>query len=41
MTEHEVELKINSMKTKTCELDDIPAHILKSMLPWILPLSDG
>ena len=38
LTEKEVSLIIKQMKTKTCELDDIPTDILKSMLPKVIGL---
>ena len=38
MTIKEVTLIIKHMKTKSCELDDIPTDILKQMLPWVLSL---
>ena len=38
MTESEVHRVINSLKTKSCELDTIPTDILKKMLPTILLL---
>ena len=31
-------LIIKQMKTKSCELDDIPTNILKQMLPWVIKL---
>ena len=37
MTEDQVELIVKSMKTKSCELDPIPAHLLKQLLPTVLP----
>ena len=36
MTEHQVELMVKSMKTKSCELDAIPTEVLKAMLPAVL-----
>ena len=38
MTEKEVLLTIKWMKTKSCELDDIPTDILKQMLPKVIGL---
>ena len=38
MTESEILKVINSLKTKSCELDTIPTDILKKMLPSIVPL---
>ena len=38
MTVAEVTLIIKSMKSKSCELDIIPTHILKQMLPSIADL---
>ena len=38
MTEHQVLKAINSLKSKSCELDTIPTHILKQMMPMVLPL---
>ena len=38
MTTKEVALIIKRMKTKSCELDDIPTDILKQMLPWVIEL---
>ena len=37
MTEEQVELIVKSMKTKSCELDPIPTHLLKQLLPTVLP----
>ena len=37
MTESKVYLIIKSMKTKSCELNDILTNILKALLPKILP----
>ena len=37
MTENQVELIIKNMKSKHCELDCIPMHILKEMMPVVLP----
>ena len=37
MTEEQVELIVKSMKTKSCELDPISMHLLKQLLPTILP----
>ena len=38
MTEKEVLLIIKRMKTKSCELDDMPTDILKQMLPKVIGL---
>ena len=38
MSEDEVFKVINSLKSKSCELDVIPADIFKLLLPTILPL---
>ena len=38
MSTREVTLIINSMKAKLCELDCIPTHILKMLLPKTAPL---
>ena len=38
MTEGEVYKVINSLKSKSCELDVIPMDIFKTLLPTILPL---
>ena len=38
MTIKEVTLIIKHMKTKSCELDDIPTDVLKQMLPWVIEL---
>ena len=38
MTVKEVDLIIKQMKTKSCELDDIPTNILKQMLPQVIGL---
>ena len=38
LTVKEVTLIIKQMKTKSCELDDIPTDILKFMLPWVIKL---
>ena len=38
LMEQHAMLIIKQMKTKTCELDDIPASILKRILPTIGPL---
>ena len=38
MTEKEVLRVITSLKTKSCEMDSIPTHILKKMIPAVLPL---
>ena len=38
MTEKEVLLIIKQMKTKSCELDDMPTNILKQMLPKVIGL---
>ena len=38
MTEKEVLRVITSLKTKSCEMDSIPTHILKKMTPAVLPL---
>ena len=37
MTENQVKLIIKNMKSKHCELDCIPMHILKEMMPVVLP----
>ena len=37
MTENQVELIIKNMKSKHCKLDCIPTHILKEMMPVVLP----
>ena len=38
MTEHQMELIVKTMKSKTCELDAIPTEILKTILPTVLPV---
>ena len=38
LTEKQVSLIIKQMKSKTCELDDIPTKILKKILPTVCPL---
>ena len=38
MTTNKVSLIIQWMKTKSCELDDIPTNILKQMLPQVIEL---
>ena len=38
MTEKQISLIIKQMKSKTCELDDIPTNILKKILPVVCPL---
>ena len=38
MTEKQISLIIKQMKSKTCELDDIPTSILKKILPVVCPL---
>ena len=38
LTKKEVSLIIKRMKTKTCELDNIPTDILKQMLPKVIGL---
>ena len=38
ITEGEVYKVINSLKSKSCELDVIPTDIFKTLLPTILPL---
>ena len=38
LTEKQVMLIIKQMKTKTCELDDLPTNILKRILPRVIPL---
>ena len=38
MTEKQISLIIKQMKSKTCELDDIPTNILKKILPTVCPL---
>ena len=38
MSTREVTLIINSMKAKSCQLDCIPTHILKMLLPKTAPL---
>ena len=37
VSENETRLLISSMKTKTCELDVLPTHILKQLLDTIVP----
>ena len=37
MTESEVKTIIMTMKSKSCEINPIPTHILKQLLPSILP----
>lgn len=37
-TEKQVTLIIKQMKSKTCELDDLPTDILKCILPRVIPL---
>ena len=37
MMEEQVELIINQMKTKSCELDPIPTAVLKKMMPVLKP----
>ena len=36
MTENQVKLIIKNMKSKHCELDCIPTHVLKEMMPVVL-----
>ena len=38
MTESEVKTIIMSMKTKSCEIDPIPTHIFKQLLPSVIPI---
>ena len=38
MTESEVKANIMTMKSKSCEINPIPIHIFKQLLPLILPL---
>ena len=38
LTEKQTALIIKQMKSKTCELDDIPTNILKKILPIVCPL---
>ena len=38
MTESEVKTIIMSMKSKSCEIDPIPTHILKQLLPSVIPI---
>ena len=38
MTEDQVLKAINSLKSKSCELDTIPTHILKQMMSRVLTL---
>ena len=38
LTVKEVTLIIKQMRTRSCELDDIPTDILKLMLPWVIKL---
>ena len=38
LMEKQTMLIIKQMKTKTCELDDIPTNILKRILPTVCPL---
>ena len=38
MMEQQVELIAKSMKTKSCEMDSIPTHILKAMFPMVIPV---
>ena len=37
ITENQVELIIKNIKSKHCELDCIPTHVLKEMMPVVLP----
>ena len=37
MTENQFELIIKNMMSKHCELDCIPTHVLKEMMPVVLP----
>ena len=38
LTENQTALLIKQMKSKSCELDDIPTNILKKILPHVCPL---
>ena len=38
MTESEVNTIIMSMKSKSCEIDLIPTHIFKQLLPSVIPI---
>ena len=38
MTESEVKTIIISMKSKSCEIDPIPTHIFKQLLPSVIPI---
>ena len=38
MTEYEVKTIIMSMKSKSCEIDPIPTHIFKQLLPSVIPI---
>ena len=38
LTTEQVTNLISSMQTKSCELDPIPTHILKQVLPTLIPL---
>ena len=38
LTKKEVAIIIKQMKTKSCELDDLPTDILKQILPTVIPL---
>ena len=38
MTESEVKTIIMSMKSKSCEIDPIPTHIFKQLLPSVIPI---
>lgn len=38
MTSQQIEVIIKQMKSKSCELDKIPTHVLKDMLPVVLPI---
>ena len=38
MTEYEVKPIIMSMKSKSCEIDPIPTHIFKQLLPSVIPI---
>ena len=38
MTKSEVKTVIMSMKSKSCEIDPIPTHIFKQLLPLVIPI---
>ena len=38
MAEYEVKTIIMSMMSKSCEIDPIPTHIFKQLLPSVIPI---